>query len=76
MFFVVFMFFSFGRVVLHIVFMVFPLPQTLVKTLAENLVKNLTKNLIKNLVNRPLKYAKSLNNRGSRNYRPSRGFWG
>ena len=38
------------RVVLYTVFMVFPLPQTLVKTLAKNLVKNLVKNLAKNLV--------------------------
>ena len=37
--------FSLGRVVLYTVFMVFALPQTLVKTLAENLVKNLAKNL-------------------------------
>ena len=41
--------FSFGRVVLYTVFMVFPLPQTLVKTLAKNLVKNLAKNLGGNL---------------------------
>ena len=37
-------FFSLGRVVLYTVFMVFPLPQTLVKTLATNLLKNLLKN--------------------------------
>ena len=41
--------FSLGRVVLYTVFMVFPLPQTLVKTLAKNLVKNLAKNLVKHL---------------------------
>ena len=33
------MFFSLGRLVLYTVFMVFPLPETLVKTLAKNLVK-------------------------------------
>ena len=37
--------FSLVRVVLYTVFMVFPLPKTLVKTLAKNLVKNLAKNL-------------------------------
>ena len=31
---------SLGRVVMYTVFMVFSLPQTLVKTLAKNLVKN------------------------------------
>ena len=36
-------------VVLYTVFMVFSLPQNLVKTLAKNLVKNLAKNLVKNL---------------------------
>ena len=38
--------FSLGRVVLYTVFMVFPLPQTLVKTLAKNLLKNLAKHLV------------------------------
>ena len=41
--------FSLGRELLYTVFMVFSLPQTLVKTLAKNLVKNLTKNMVKNL---------------------------
>ena len=36
--------FPYGRVVVYIVFMVFPLPETLVETLAKNLIKNLTKN--------------------------------
>ena len=39
--------FSLGRVVLYTVFLVFPLPETLVKTLAKNLVKNLAPNLAK-----------------------------
>ena len=39
----IFVFFSLGRVVLYTVFMVFPLPENLVKTLAKNLVKNLAK---------------------------------
>ena len=38
--FLLFYFFSLGLVVLYTVFMVFPLPQTLVKTLAKNQVKN------------------------------------
>ena len=33
--------FSLGRVVLYTVFMVLPLPTTLVRTLAKNLIKNL-----------------------------------
>ena len=42
--------FSLGRIEVYIVFMVFPLPKTLVKTLAKNLVKNLAKNLVKGLL--------------------------
>ena len=38
--------FSFGRVVLYIVFTVFPLQEVLVNTLAKNLVNNLAKNLV------------------------------
>ena len=37
---------SLGRVVLYTEFMVFPLPETLIKNLTKHLVKNLTKNLI------------------------------
>ena len=48
-FLVVFSCFSLGRVVLYTVFVVFPLPETLVKTLAKNLVKTLANNLVKNL---------------------------
>ena len=40
MFFLILKIFSLGRVVLYTVFMVFPLPQTLVKNLAKNLVKH------------------------------------
>ena len=40
-----------GGVVLYTVFMVFYLPETLVKTVAKNLIKNLAKNLVKNLAN-------------------------
>ena len=43
---------SLGRVVLYSMFMVFRLPQALVKTLAKNLVKNLAKNLVENLANK------------------------
>ena len=39
--------FSLRRAVLYTAFMVFSLPETLVKTLARNLVKKLTKNLAK-----------------------------
>ena len=46
----VFKMFSLGRVVLYTVFIVFPLPETLVKTLAKNLVKNLAENLSKNVL--------------------------
>ena len=41
-------FFPHGQVVLCTVFMVFPLPQTLVKTLDKNLVKHLVKHLSEN----------------------------
>ena len=47
--FVVFRVFSLGQVVLYIVFMAFPLPQTLVKTLAKSLARNIAKNPTKNL---------------------------
>ena len=40
---------SSSLVVLYNVFVVFSLPQALVKTLAKNLVKNLAKNLVKHL---------------------------
>ena len=45
----VFKVFSFGRVVLNTLLIVFPLHKTLVTTLAKNLVKNLAKKLVKNL---------------------------
>ena len=41
--------FSLVRVVLYSVFMVFSLPETLVKTLVKHLVKNLAKQKIKHL---------------------------
>ena len=46
----VFKVFPYGRVVQYAVFMVFPLPQTLVKALAKNQVKNLAKNLVKGVI--------------------------
>ena len=45
------MFFPQGRVVLHSVSKVSPLPETLLKHLAKNLIKNLAKNLVRNLAN-------------------------
>ena len=51
MFFVVFEVFSFVRVVLYTVSMVFPLPKTLVKTLAKNVVQKMwSKSIRKNNV--------------------------
>ncbi len=46
----VFNVFSLDRVVLYTAFMVFPLPQTLVKTLAKHLVENMTQNLVKHIM--------------------------
>ena len=48
--FYVFCRFSLVRVVLYTVFVIFSLPQILVKTLAKNLIKHLAKHLIKHLV--------------------------
>ena len=52
--FLVFKVFSLGRVALYTVFMVFSLPQTLVRNLAKKLVKNLAQKLSDKLTDVPL----------------------